>query len=939
MMKLLHPCRRVFFYCLVFLNLSLQGQESGVQGKILDEISGKPVPGVKVQLEGISLEVETDDEGYFHLIPLQTFNAHILVLSKDGYSRKRFPIAIEEGIVKDLGPLLLEPDLLQEQQRSGIIGLADHELDGEEGGFDSVSGLLQATKDAFLNAAAFDFSQTFFRPRGLNSEDGVILINGIEMNKLFNGRPLWSNWGGLNDVQRNQVFSMGLDPSGVSFGGLAGTTNIIMRASEYTFGGKFSYAVSNRSYTGRVMGSFSSGLTPQGWAYAVSLSRRFAEEGFRDGSIYETNSFFLAVEKKFNDRHSLNFSGIYTPLRRGKTSASTQEVIDLRGIAYNSYWGYQEGEIRNSRIQRVEEPIFMLNHFWSLSKKTSLNSNVALQLGNIGNSRLDYGGSRIIEEDGQEIFVGGGSNPDPSYYQKLPSYFLRSEDDLNYRAAYLAQQEFLKDGQIDWPALYSANHTSSAAGGNSIYILYEDRNEDRQISASSILGTELNENITLNASLGGRTLKSRNYARVLDLLGGGGYLDVDSFSEGDAAQSNLMVPNRVVGKGDHFKYFFDIDALVLDAFVQSQYTSRHFDFFGGGKISRSTYQKTGFYQNGNFPDNSLGKSEALEFLDFGIKGGLTYKYSGRHLLTFNAAYLTRPPNLRNSFSNARQNNQVVAGLESELVRSADIGYHLRLPFLKARLTGYYTEILNATEISFYYADGISGLGRNSTTAFVQEVLTGINKRYMGGEFGAEIQVTPDIKFKAAAALGEFIFSTNPDLYLTSDDFTEVLDYGEAHLKNYRLPGGPQRAYQLGIEYRDPKYWFVSASTNYFSHAFLDVAPLTRTRNFATDADGLPFIDFDEDLARQLLKQEQFEDYYLVNIIGGKTWRIRDYFIGIFASVNNLLDVSFKTGGYEQARNANYRTLLEDRNREQPIFGPKYWYGYGTTYYAHIYLRF
>ena len=74
-----------------------------------------------------------------------------------------------------------------------------------------VSG--KPVKDVFLNAAAFDFSATFFRPRGLDNANGKVLINGIEMNKQFNGRPQWGDWGGLNDVQRNREFSMGLKAS------------------------------------------------------------------------------------------------------------------------------------------------------------------------------------------------------------------------------------------------------------------------------------------------------------------------------------------------------------------------------------------------------------------------------------------------------------------------------------------------------------------------------------------------------------------------------------------------------------------------------------------------------------------------------------------------------------------------------------------------------
>src|SRR5690606_22756085 len=191
---------------------------------------------------------------------------------------------------------------------------------------DNIAGLLQASRDVFLNAAAFDFSQTFFRPRGLESERGKVYVNGVEMNKLFNGRPQWSNWGGLNDVQRNQVFSMGMIPMDVGFGGLAGSTNIIMRASKYSGGGRVSYAIANRSYTGRIMGTYNSGETPKGWAYSISLSRRFAQEGYIEGTIYYANAIFFSLGKKFNESHSLNFTSFYTPVIRGKSSANTQEL-------------------------------------------------------------------------------------------------------------------------------------------------------------------------------------------------------------------------------------------------------------------------------------------------------------------------------------------------------------------------------------------------------------------------------------------------------------------------------------------------------------------------------------------------------------------------------------------------------------------------------------
>jgi hypothetical protein len=46
-------------------------------------------------------------------------------------------------------------------------------------------------------------------------------------------------------------------------------------------------------------------------------------------------------------------------------------------------------------------------------------------------------------------------------------------------------------------------------------------------------------------------------------------------------------------------------------------------------------------------------------------------------------------------------------------------------------------------------------------------------------------------------------------------------------------------------------------------------------------------------------------------------------------VNNILDSKYKTGGYEQARNANFRQLNQDVSSGTP-FGNKYFYGYGRT---------
>ena len=163
--------------------------------------------------------------------------------------------------------------------------------------------------------------------------------------------------------------------------------------------------------------------------------------------------------------------------------------------------------------------------------------------------------------------------------------------------------------------------------------------------------------------------------------------------------------------------------------------------------------------------------------------------------------------------------------------------------------------------------------------------------------------------------------------------------GPSNLKNYKLAGGPQKAYSFGFEYRDPDYWFIGVTSNFFTNTYVDISPLTRTQNFYLAQDGLPFNDYDLDIARGLLKQEKFDDYMVVNIIGGKSWKIEDYYVGFFASINNVLNQKYRTGGFEQGRNANYQELLQDTNNPKRVFGPKYWYGRGTNYFLNLYFRF
>lgn len=910
----------------LFQILLVFGQSNtGIFGKIVDSKTQNPLQSVVVSIQNTTITQLTAVDGNFYLdnVPI---GIQLILFKSDGYKEQLLQIDISTKKMLDLGIVFLESDLTQEAQ-SELIMLSDSDLSDENNSSENTTSMLQSSHDAFLQTATYNFGMARFSVRGLDNKYANVMINGVVMNRVADGRPQYGVWGGLNDVTKTQEFTNGSAPSDYIFGGIAGTQEINTRASAYRPGTRISCLNTNTNYSYRTMATHVSGMGKSGWAYALSGGKRWSQEGYFEGTNYDSKSLFASIEKKFNDKHSLNFTAIYVQNKRGKNSPNTQEQSDLTNTVYNSYWGFQEGKKRNSRIKRTEEPLFMLTHYWKINSKTNLNSTLSYQFGKIGNSRIDY---------------TKADNPDPTYYQKLPSFFTNSFYNGIYRGntpenianAEATKLNFLANKQLNWKDMYRINSENIINGSR--FVLYEDRNDENIITLNSNLTTLLSDNILLNAGVNYLTSKTKNFKNMLDLLGGSYFKDTNTFGRGNQQQSDLNNYDRTLGVGEHYGYNYIIDVTKLDAFTQFKFIYKKVDFYLAQTFSRSSFQRDGLYKNGYYPNYSLGKSNMPNFDNFGFKGGMTYKLTGKNFIDFNGIYMTKSPSSREVFSNSRVNNTVTGGITNETIKSIDLSYIVKSPRFKTRFTGYFSEILNVTDINFYYADAVNSSGNG---AFVSEVITGLNKKNRGIETGIEYQLTSTIKLTAVAAYGEYTYTNNPNISLTDDASASITNYGKTNLTGLKQAGMPQQAYSFGIEYRDPKFWWIGANANYLSNNYLDVSSLLRTDNFYTNLDNAN-IAIDQSLADTYLKQEKLDSFFLMNLVGGKSWRIHKNTLGIFAIVNNIFDITYKTGGFEQSRNATYRQEFEDhQSTGASVFSPKYFYGYGRTYMFNLYLTF
>ena len=555
------------------------------------------------------------------------------------------------------------------RQRMGAYTVTGDELDADLGAQD-ISGILQSSRDVFTSTAGYNFGSARFRIRGYDSENTLVSLNGVLINDLETGWPTWSLWGGLNDVTRWMQVRTGIVPSRYNFGGIGGFTEIDLRASQLRPGLRVSYASANRTYRNRLMATYSTGMMKNGWAITAAGSRRWSDEGFVEGTPYNAYSYFLSAEKRINARHSISFSGMGAWQYQGRQGLAVQEAYDLTGSSYyNPFWGYQNGEKRNARMSNDHKPILLLSHVFIMDSTSKLTTSLLYTFGRDGLTNLNWFDAK---------------DPRPDYYRYLPSFY--QETDPGYAAELTTSWTTDANArQIDWDQLYFANgknlytvQNANGTVGNSItgnrskYIVEDQRADPVRFTANSVYNKDLDA--TRHLTVGGSVNMQRtHYFKVVeDLLGGDYFLDLDNFADRDfgdstLSQNDLQVTNKVVGEGDVFGYDYLIHTHMYNAFGQFEKKWTKWEAYAGLSLSYTSFWREGNFVNGRFPENSYGDSEKQDFLTYGLKAGVVRKLSGRHYLTANVAYMTRPPAPRIAYLSPRTRDVIVPGLTEEKV--------------------------------------------------------------------------------------------------------------------------------------------------------------------------------------------------------------------------------------------------------------------------------
>ena len=769
--------------------------------------------------------------------------------------------------------------------------------------------------------------------------------------------------------------------------------------------------------------------------------------GYQDGKVRNSRivksydpTVIAAYEHKFNEHHWLKVAAGYHYSWYSNSALTFYNAPDPRPDYYRNLPSFLwDGQIANPNNETSAEQLFDDNgtHYpWGLFIGEDMK----------GNSL----GSGFIGDDGYLV----GPSVDRTQYNTLVNLWKNRDN---------------KTTQINWDNLYAANLANNLTDptGSARYIVERRHNDIQELSASANYVNTSHDHLKMTVGLEYKYSQGIHYKTVDDLLGGNQWIDIDAFADRDikelATNSGFTQEdiknvrkneiaddyNTVIkADGRHFGYDYRINMEKANVWFQNEWTFNEVDLYYALQLNYSSMQRTTNMLNGRAwyltkiadevsNSNSwiyYGKSaynqikaleksgqlkagttyvgEAHHFLDPAFKLGLNYKINGRNHLKLNALAETRAPYARDAYISQRVHDAVVSNIythdnaknlvdfyaASEKIAGADLTYEFNYPIVRGRVTGFFTQTWNGTELNGYYDD--------EARTFVNQAMTGIDKRYMGIEAALAVKMGTYFTLTGVTSVGDYrytsdaiaVSSAENGMPMTQDLATGKLVFetrDKVLLKGLKLSTGPQVNASLKLSFFHPKMWFADVTVSYHDWNYLSVAPSRRMQGLYTGrrldgtavngwfgdtyanaiqtTDNMPLdVTFDADgnatynnavldengvpvlkypynimtMQESLAATNPLNRFLIDASVGKLIYLPNRQSVSINLSVTNLTNnTHFKTGGYQQARlpravrqgEKDYQNSVITANAWK--YPSKYYYAWGVNFFLSVTYKF
>ena len=448
--------------------------------------------------------------------------------------------------------------------------------------------------------------------------------------------------------------------------------------------------------------------------------------------------------------------------------------------------------------------------------------------------------------------------------------------------------------------------------GSARYMVERRHNDIQEAVANANYRNTSVDHLTATVGLELKASQGIHYKTVDDLLGGNQWIDVDPFAERDikelatnigltqadiinVKQNDLRNPNADAEKGDRFGYDYRINMLNAKLWAQNEWSWNEVDLYYALQLTYSSMQRTTDMLNGrawylarlgeqnnahyyylaNAANDVLAAGNDFSklptrlvgyghhFVDPAFKLGATYKINGRNHLKLNALAETKAPLARDAYISPRVHDRAVENIyrhdyaryyaqadgtswlseyygASQKIVGGDLTYSFNYPLVRGRVTGFFTQFWNGTELNGYYDD--------EARTFVNQSLSGINRRHMGIEAAAAVKLGLYFTLTGALSVGDYRYTDNALAITSAENGMALAENAQGPiyelrdsvlLKGLHVATGPQVNTSLKLSFFHPKMWFADVTVSYFDWAYLDYAPARRMKGLFTGkrADG------------------------------------------------------------------------------------------------------
>ncbi|QIA06382.1 TonB-dependent receptor [Draconibacterium halophilum] len=640
--------KKAIFSIVLLAVLSLYSFAAKAQGTItgvvVDAETNEALIGANVVVEGTTKGTIADIDGNFSL-PVESGEVN-LIITYIGYTNEKVIVSVSNGQTRDLGTIALNSDAIGINEVMVLASVAisretpvavsniPAEMIQTKLGTQEFPEILKSTPGVYATKSGGGFGDGRVNLRGFNSENVAVMINGVPVNDMENGRVYWSNWAGLSDVTRTMQVQRGLGASKVAVPSIGGTINIVTKTTDMEQGGNFISGFGNDGYK-KFAGTLSTGLMENGFAATASFAS-ISGNGYIDGTEFKGHNYFVNVSKKIGENHRISFTSFGAPQRHGQRqnrsliSAYREAESDRK---YNPDWGIMNGKVTHVEDNFYHKSQNSFNHYWSITPNTTLSTSVYASWGTGG---------------------GGGRGGESSLFNQRLGDF---------------------DQPMDLDAIVDANRANGANGA--ISWLRASHNDHSWYGALSSLNTKLTDNLTFVGGIDLRTYTGHHFYEVTDLMGGEYALSDDDINE----------PNKALKVGDKYNYYNDGVVGWQGLFGQLEYSNDVLSGFVSASVSNTSYKRIDYF---NYLDSDpLQETDRYNFVGFMLKGGANYNINQNHNVFANIGYFEKAAGFDAVFLNY-DNEHINEDAENQKIFSVELGYGYRTKNFNANINVYRT---------------------------------------------------------------------------------------------------------------------------------------------------------------------------------------------------------------------------------------------------------